>query len=113
MTGDVPYHELPEEEVKAQYPKSEFPQTKLLGPIRDVITQCWHGQYTSFDAFILDIKGMYAPDDNWLVANDFIIYSYPTTRVSIAKSLHISPLKIRQLSKLQSLGFEQSCLEKY
>ncbi|KAH6712138.1 kinase-like domain-containing protein [Leptodontidium sp. MPI-SDFR-AT-0119] len=62
MTGDVPYHELPEEEVEARYSKGEFPETNFLGPIGDVITLCWHGQYSSFDTIITDIEGMCAPN---------------------------------------------------
>lgn len=62
MTGDVPYYELPEEEVEAQYSKGEFPETNFLGPIKDIITLCQHSQYSSFDTIITDIKGMCAPN---------------------------------------------------
>jgi serine/threonine protein kinase len=64
MTGYVPYHDFPEEEVEARYSKGEFPETKFLGPIGDIITHCWHGRYSSFDAIIADVKGMHGPDEN-------------------------------------------------
>ena len=57
VTGNVPYHELPEEVVEARYTKHEFPETKFLGPIGDIITCCWHEQYNNFDAVIIDIEG--------------------------------------------------------
>ncbi|KAK2623873.1 hypothetical protein QTJ16_006507 [Diplocarpon rosae] len=58
VTGNVPYHELSEEEVEARYSKGEFPKTKSLGPIGDVITGCWQGRYSSYDNIIVDIEGM-------------------------------------------------------
>jgi serine/threonine protein kinase len=62
MTGVVPYHEYSEEEVKARYAKREFPETKFLGSIGDVITHCWHGRYSRFEAITTDINGTHAPD---------------------------------------------------
>ncbi len=62
MIGDVPYHELSEEEVKARYSNGEFPATNVCGPIGRVITGCWHGRYRSFDAIIIDVQGAQAPD---------------------------------------------------
>ncbi len=88
MTGYVPYHEFSEEEVEARYSKSEFPETKFLGPIGDVITMCWYGRYSSFDAIITDIEGIPVPDDNRFVANNQIIYSYPAARVPIDEFRH-------------------------
>ena len=57
MTGNVPYHAFPEEEIKARYLQRQFPETKSLGPIGDIITHCWYSYYSSFDAIITDIKG--------------------------------------------------------
>jgi hypothetical protein len=63
MTGVVPYYEYSEEEVKARYSKRKFLETKFLGSIRDIITHCWHGRYSRFEAIITDINGMHAPYD--------------------------------------------------
>lgn len=63
MTGVVPYYECSEEEVKARYSKGKFPETKFLGSIGDIITRCWHGRYSRFEAIITDINGMHVPDD--------------------------------------------------
>ena len=64
MTGVVPYHEFSEKEIESRYSKYEFPETKSLGPIGDVITHCWQSQYNSFDAIITDLEGMHTSDDN-------------------------------------------------
>lgn len=58
MIGDVPYHQLSEEEIRARYSINEFPETKFLGPIGGIIASCWCGQYDSFEAIFTDIKGI-------------------------------------------------------
>jgi serine/threonine protein kinase len=60
MTGDVPYRALSEEEIHARYAIKEFPETKFLGPMGDIIASCWHGRYNSFEAIIKDIRGIHA-----------------------------------------------------
>ena len=59
MTGGVPYPKCSDKEIKARYLESDFPNTKSLGSIGDIIMRCWQGQYNSCDAIIRDIDGMY------------------------------------------------------
>lgn len=50
-TGKPPYQELEhaENEITKLFERSEFPETKSLGPIGDVITGCWQGRFASVD----------------------------------------------------------------
>ena len=64
MTGGVPYPEFSDKEIKAQYLNGDFPNTKSLGPMGDIIMHCWQGQYIDCDTIIADINGMYNLDDN-------------------------------------------------
>jgi serine/threonine protein kinase len=64
MTGGVPYPEFSDKEIKARYSKGDFPDTKSLGPMGDIIMHCWQGQYNDCDAIIADIDGMYNSADN-------------------------------------------------
>ncbi|KAI1002882.1 hypothetical protein K3495_g5323 [Podosphaera aphanis] len=58
MTGVAPYHQYSEREVERKFSRHEFPDTKLLGPIGAIITQCWLGQYSNFEVIIRDIRAV-------------------------------------------------------
>lgn len=47
FTGKPPYHELERIEIMEMFKQSQFPDTKLLGPIGEIITGCWRGKFTS------------------------------------------------------------------
>lgn len=57
VKGSSPYQEFSEEDIEARYYRGEFPETKSLGPIGDVILQCWQGHYSNCDAILTHIKG--------------------------------------------------------
>ena len=95
MTGNVPYHNLLENEVKARYSRGKFPDTELLGPVGGIIARCWHGQYGTFDSIVADIEGISVPQsicDSF--ANDWMITAIQQNKLSLASpdtvSLQIS-----------------------
>jgi serine/threonine protein kinase len=47
ICGQTPYHGRSHKEIQELFQESKFPETKCLGPIGDVITDCWQGKYTS------------------------------------------------------------------
>lgn len=63
MTGFAPYHELAEHEIDARYLKADFAETKALGPMGDIIKNCWQGHYKSVDNIVTDMDGMCESDD--------------------------------------------------
>jgi serine/threonine protein kinase len=50
-TGESPFHGLglSDVEITNLFKRSEFPETKSLGPIGDVIRGCWQGEFASAD----------------------------------------------------------------
>lgn len=58
MTGVIPYHKLSEKEIEVQYSKKDFPETKSLGSVGDIIMGCWQGQYDCIDSIVIDMEGM-------------------------------------------------------
>ena len=61
ITGYFPFAELPEEEITARYSRAQFPETKSLGMIGDIITGCWPNRYSSFDAIFKDLEALHMP----------------------------------------------------
>ena len=45
MTGQAPYTEHDENEIERLFSESKFPVTTSLGPIGDIIWNCWQGKY--------------------------------------------------------------------
>ncbi|KAL5411207.1 hypothetical protein PMIN04_010329 [Paraphaeosphaeria minitans] len=45
MTGQAPYNGHEEEEIVDLFTKSKFPNTISLGPIGNIIQNCWQGKY--------------------------------------------------------------------
>ncbi|KAI9763230.1 MAG: hypothetical protein M1839_006574 [Geoglossum umbratile] len=58
MTGVVPYHKLSEKEIEVRYSKRDFPETKSLGSVGDIIRGCWQGRYDCVDSVVIDMEGM-------------------------------------------------------
>jgi serine/threonine protein kinase len=58
LTGQAPYAGCEEEEIETLFGKSKFPTTTHLGPIGNVIWNCWHGKYPSAKQVCADIAGL-------------------------------------------------------
>lgn len=58
MTEVVPYHKLSKKEIEVQYSKRDFPKTKSLGSVGDIIIGCWQGRYDCADSVVTDMEGM-------------------------------------------------------
>ncbi|KAF2241429.1 kinase-like protein [Trematosphaeria pertusa] len=57
-TGKPPFHQLEswDPEITNSFKRSEFPETKSLGPIGDVIRGCWQGRFASADDVVKAIN---------------------------------------------------------
>jgi len=58
ICGQTPYHGRSDKEIKDLFQDSKFPETKCLGPIGDVITDCWQGKYTSVNDISRSIESI-------------------------------------------------------
>lgn len=58
LTGQAPYVGCEETEIEALFSESKFPNTTSLGPIGNIICNCWHGKYTSANQVCADIAGL-------------------------------------------------------
>jgi Protein tyrosine and serine/threonine kinase len=54
ITGGPPYAELADENVKLQFNRGTFPESKNLS-LGHVIRNCWEGHFMSFEAILLTI----------------------------------------------------------
>jgi len=58
MTGQAPYTEHDEYEIERLFSESKFPDTTSLGPIGDIIWDCWQGKYASAYEVWMSITGL-------------------------------------------------------
>ncbi|KAF2281011.1 kinase-like protein [Westerdykella ornata] len=58
MTGFAPYNDLSEEETESKYLKGEFPATKSLGEVGNIISKCWRCDYNTADVVARDLRVM-------------------------------------------------------
>ncbi|KAE8822478.1 hypothetical protein PTNB85_10364 [Pyrenophora teres f. teres] len=68
MTGKMPYHDLPEEAIRALFKQGKFPDTGAIGPLGSIIKRCWQGEYKSAAQVHEEINGI-----NLIVIHEFIL----------------------------------------
>ncbi|KAF1964433.1 kinase-like protein [Bimuria novae-zelandiae CBS 107.79] len=56
MTGNAPYGDLTKDKILNQYSKGDFPNTKFLQAIGDVIRKCWQSEYNRFELVLADLN---------------------------------------------------------
>jgi hypothetical protein len=57
LTGEAPYEGFEEDEIMGLFSESKFPDTRSLGPMGDIIQDCWRGKITSAYEASMCIEG--------------------------------------------------------
>ncbi|KAE9978410.1 hypothetical protein EG328_001491 [Venturia inaequalis] len=57
LTGESPYAECEEDEIRSLFGDSVFPETTGLGPMGYIILGCWQGKYVSAHEVYTEIEG--------------------------------------------------------
>jgi len=58
LTGQAPYTECEEDEIRSLFSGSKFPEaTTSLGPMGEFVLGCWHGKYVTAHEVYTKIKG--------------------------------------------------------
>ncbi|KAF1994491.1 kinase-like protein [Amniculicola lignicola CBS 123094] len=97
MTADVPYKELSDRDIRAQFLKGKFPDTISLEPVRSIINKCWQGEYSRCEIVIEELREQQESDTTLLPPPAIIRISILVVIVITAGFLLRSSARSRRL----------------